>query len=326
MFSIEFLEQLPRDPLTRINQLCEKLAPDVVQAKRLWLARNAVLLVLTSLSAFLVIRIGIAFSGSIYSLFTEARGIGALLALTAFCIPFFFVIREFKGHLERIYKDIILDLDTIRLYVKNCSETVDLFLVKTNLFVMVDSDLDLKHRQSAKNKLMYDISTDMRTVCAAINEIDYNRIRRKNQEEIQARLDAEEPYEYMPQAPYELTDAELQRVQDLIQELKTSIRNSGELTESHKDRLLSRLDALQQRVNKKMSSLDKVFALIGTAGITLGKLGPEVKPLVDSFRELADVFRAVGARGDSGRDANTLLTGPDSDPVPLMPQDEPAKI
>lgn len=80
---------------------------------------------------------------------------------------------------------------------------------------------------------------------------------------------------------YQFTDGDLETIQKLVDELRSLILSSELLSENHKQRLLKRLEKLQSELHKKMSNLDKFWALFGEAGVMIGKFGNDVKPIVD---------------------------------------------
>jgi hypothetical protein len=53
--------------------------------------------------------------------------------------------------------------------------------------------------------------------------------------------------------------------------------------------LLSRLEKLQSELHKRVSDLDRFWGLVGDAGVVLGKLGTDAKPIVDRVREIAQI-------------------------------------
>lgn len=95
---------------------------------------------------------------------------------------------------------------------------------------------------------------------------------------------------------YEFTEGDLKRVQCLIGELRENIGASEELEPEHKQRLLKRLEKLQCELHKKVSDLDRMWGLVGEAGVVLGKLGENAKPIVDRIRELAEITWKTQAR------------------------------
>lgn len=86
---------------------------------------------------------------------------------------------------------------------------------------------------------------------------------------------------------YEFSDEDYERIQSLINELHDLIVSSTLFEENHKERILKKLEKLQQELHKRMSSLDKFWGVIGDAGVVLGKFGEDAKPFIDIFREIA---------------------------------------
>ncbi|MEZ8077861.1 MULTISPECIES: hypothetical protein [Vibrio] len=95
---------------------------------------------------------------------------------------------------------------------------------------------------------------------------------------------------------YEFSQGDLERVQLLINELREQISGLDLLQESHKQRLLRRLEKLQSELHKRVSDLDRFWGLIGDAGVVMGKLGKDAKPIVDRIREIAQISWNTQAR------------------------------
>jgi hypothetical protein len=88
---------------------------------------------------------------------------------------------------------------------------------------------------------------------------------------------------------YEFTTGDLNRIQELINELRSHISSSEFFTAEHKQRLLRRLEKIQSELHKKVSDLDRFWGLIGDAGVAIGKFGKDAKPIVDRIKEIADI-------------------------------------
>ncbi len=88
---------------------------------------------------------------------------------------------------------------------------------------------------------------------------------------------------------YEFSDSEIEQIQKLLNELRDLIAGSDKFEEDHKRRLLNRLEKLQSELHKRISDLDRFWGLVGDAGVVLGKLGKDAKPIVDRIRELAGI-------------------------------------
>lgn len=97
---------------------------------------------------------------------------------------------------------------------------------------------------------------------------------------------------------YEFTQGDLERVQELINQLRVLIIDANGFDSDHRRRLLSRLEKLQSEMHKKVSDLDRLWGLIGDAGVVLGKLGSDAKPIVDRVREIADIVWQTQSRAE----------------------------
>ncbi|ESE42238.1 hypothetical protein [Shewanella decolorationis] len=97
---------------------------------------------------------------------------------------------------------------------------------------------------------------------------------------------------------YEFSDGDLDRVQSLINELREQISGSDLFEENHRSRLLRRLESLQSEIHKKMSDVDKIWGLVGDAGVVIGKFGKDAKPFVDRIKELSQIAWKTQARAE----------------------------
>ena len=88
---------------------------------------------------------------------------------------------------------------------------------------------------------------------------------------------------------YAFSLGDQERIQMLINELRQIIGESSIYEESHKQRILRRLEALQGELHKKLADLDRFWGLIGDAGVAIGKFGKDVKPVVDRIREITEI-------------------------------------
>jgi hypothetical protein len=115
---------------------------------------------------------------------------------------------------------------------------------------------------------------------------------------------------------YQFSDGDLTRIQQLINELRDAITKSELFDAKHKQRILKKLEGLQSELHKKMSSLDRLWGLIGEAGVALGKFGQDAKPLVDRIREISQITWRTQARAEelpSGTTLPLLSTGKQED-------------
>lgn len=96
----------------------------------------------------------------------------------------------------------------------------------------------------------------------------------------------------------EFDDADLERVQELINELRNQISSSTLFQNDHQTRLLARLEKLQSELHKRVSDVDRLWGLVGDAGITLGKFGKDAKPFVDCIKEISEIVWRSQARAE----------------------------
>lgn len=92
---------------------------------------------------------------------------------------------------------------------------------------------------------------------------------------------------------YEFSDADYEKIQNLINELRVLIVKNETLSESHRARLLKRLEAMQSELHKKTSDIDRFWGFIGEAGVNAKKFGEDIKPITDRVRELGAIVVAV---------------------------------
>ena len=97
---------------------------------------------------------------------------------------------------------------------------------------------------------------------------------------------------------YEFSQGDLDRVQELINSLREQIAGLTQLEKDHQQRLLRRLEKLQSELHKRVSDLDRFWGLIGDAGVVLGKIGTDAKPIVDRIREIADIVWQTQSRAE----------------------------
>lgn len=95
---------------------------------------------------------------------------------------------------------------------------------------------------------------------------------------------------------YEFSQGDLDRIQNLLNELRAQISECSDLEVNHRQRLLARLEKLQSELHKRVSDLDRFWGLVGDAGVVLGKLGKDAKPIFDRIREISDIVWRTQAR------------------------------
>ncbi|WP_410497506.1 hypothetical protein [Chitinibacter sp. S2-10] len=97
---------------------------------------------------------------------------------------------------------------------------------------------------------------------------------------------------------YEFSQGDLAKIQELINQIRELVANASALEQDHQRRLLLRLEKLQSEIHKKVSDLDRFWGLIGDAGVVLGKLGNDAKPIVDRIKEVADIVWRTQSRAE----------------------------
>jgi len=97
---------------------------------------------------------------------------------------------------------------------------------------------------------------------------------------------------------YEFSDGDLEKIQNLLNELRDLVSKSTYFEEKHRRRLLKRVESLQQELHKKQSDLDHFWGLVGDAGIVLGKFGKDAKPIVDRIKEITNVVWRTQSRAE----------------------------
>ncbi|SRR6266436_6285566 len=97
---------------------------------------------------------------------------------------------------------------------------------------------------------------------------------------------------------YELSSADVDRIQVLVNELRDLISKNQKIEDDHRRRLLKRLEDLQKEIHKRLSDLDRFYGLMGEAGVALGKFGNDAKPFVDRIREIVQIVWRAQANAE----------------------------
>jgi len=91
---------------------------------------------------------------------------------------------------------------------------------------------------------------------------------------------------HVKQNKRKLDDSQKNRIQPIINELRDLVRSSDLFGDDHKQRILSRLEDLQQEVHKSISDYQLVCGKITTLGRVLGNFGKDIKPITDRVRDI----------------------------------------
>jgi hypothetical protein len=113
---------------------------------------------------------------------------------------------------------------------------------------------------------------------------------------------------------FEFSQGDFDRVQELLNQLRALISAAASFDEEHRQRLLRRLEKLQSELHKKISDLDRLWGLIGDAGVVLGKLGNDAKPIVDRIREITEIVWQTQSRTEE-LPSGTKLPQLDNKPI-----------
>ncbi|RUA07297.1 MAG: hypothetical protein DSY43_00280, partial [Gammaproteobacteria bacterium] len=97
---------------------------------------------------------------------------------------------------------------------------------------------------------------------------------------------------------YKFSEKDVKTIQNLINELREKISASKLFEDKHKKRLLARLEKLQAEIHKEMSDIDKIWGLVGDAGIALEKFGKDAKPIVDRIKEIATIGWKIQSKAE----------------------------
>ncbi len=97
---------------------------------------------------------------------------------------------------------------------------------------------------------------------------------------------------------YEFSEGDLNKVQTSINELRDLISGSEIIEDNHKQRLLKRLERLQNELHKKMSDLDRFWGFVGDAGVVIGKFGKDAKPFTDRIKNIMNIVWRTQARAE----------------------------
>lgn len=97
---------------------------------------------------------------------------------------------------------------------------------------------------------------------------------------------------------YEFSEGDLNRIQELLNELRKLVAESKLFEAKHQRRLLNRLERLQQELHKKQSDLDHFWGLVGDAGVAIGKFGKDAKPFVDRIKEITNIVWRTQSRAE----------------------------
>ena len=94
----------------------------------------------------------------------------------------------------------------------------------------------------------------------------------------------------------EFTDGDLNRLQELINEMRGIATNTNELSERHRSRILDRLEKLQAEIHKRVTKLEHAWLLVPEIGLALGQFGKDAAPMGDRLNETLRIVTGAEAR------------------------------
>lgn len=97
---------------------------------------------------------------------------------------------------------------------------------------------------------------------------------------------------------YTFTDGDVNRIQELLNQLRQLITDDQRFEEQHKLRLLKKLEKLQSEIHKRMSDLDRFYGLVGDLGVVINKFGNDAKPIVSRIKEIVDIVWHVQGQAE----------------------------
>lgn len=94
----------------------------------------------------------------------------------------------------------------------------------------------------------------------------------------------------------EFTEGDLNRLQELINEMRGITSETDELGERHRLRILEKLEKLQAELHKRVTKLDQAWLLMPEIGLALGKFGKNAAPMWDRLNETLRIVASAEAR------------------------------
>ena len=89
--------------------------------------------------------------------------------------------------------------------------------------------------------------------------------------------------------------------------------------------MLNKVESVQREIHKKITTLDKLWGLVGEAGVALGKFGKDAKPFVDRVREIAQITWRTQARVEELPSGTTLPLLTSGDPEECTDAQQPVE-
>ena len=113
---------------------------------------------------------------------------------------------------------------------------------------------------------------------------------------------------------YNLPEQQLTQLRRLVSELQEKILAVNALPDHRRDRLLKRLEKLQQELHSKLSSLDRLYGTTMEVLVVAQTLGDKSKAMLDLAGKVFAIIWALHSRKDGRGLAQTVV------PLPLPPR------
>jgi hypothetical protein len=92
-------------------------------------------------------------------------------------------------------------------------------------------------------------------------------------------------------AYFQISEIEKAAIYQLASDMRRIVSTSAQFDGPHKVRLLKRISAIEQEIQKEKGLLDVILGGVSDVGETAGKFGKDVKPLVERMQEIEQITR-----------------------------------
>jgi len=96
---------------------------------------------------------------------------------------------------------------------------------------------------------------------------------------------------------YSFSPENIDKIQNLINELRREITTSNIFDDKHRQRMLKRLEKMQRELHQKLTTLDTFWGAVGDAGVALNHFGKDTEPFVKRLKELTELIAHTQKRG-----------------------------
>ncbi|NQT00969.1 MAG: hypothetical protein HQ580_03005 [Planctomycetes bacterium] len=89
---------------------------------------------------------------------------------------------------------------------------------------------------------------------------------------------------------YEISEGDLDLIQNLITKLRKLISTTDELGEDHRHRLIKKLEKVQSELHKRVSDLDRFWGFCIDLSIVVGSMGKNAEPAADLVKKIVAII------------------------------------